>query len=139
MHSSLWARIGNESQLSLQVSSIKQPNDLSALPLPLFDRRDASPLKLPFVFATRPGGPELEAAGILSSWFGALASYRGATSPASLTSLPAKGNAVVFVSGSESTTMSGLPVKEATGPTLTLVSNPNDAQGKLLILSLIHI
>lgn len=66
LHSSLWARIGNESQLSLQVSSIKQPNDLSALPLPLFDRRDASPLKLPFVFATRPGGPELEAAGILS-------------------------------------------------------------------------
>ncbi|WP_224789718.1 cellulose biosynthesis cyclic di-GMP-binding regulatory protein BcsB [Pseudomonas fluorescens] len=135
LHSSLWARIGNESQLSLQVSSIRQPNDLSALPLPLFDRRDALPLKLPFVFATRPSGPELEAAGILSSWFGALASYRGATFPASLTSLPAKGNAVVFVSGSESTTLSGLPIKEATGPTLTLVSNPNDAQGKLLIVS----
>ncbi|MGF6553837.1 hypothetical protein ABIA48_000217 [Pseudomonas sp. S30_BP2TU TE3576] len=135
LHSSLWARIGNESQLSLQVSSIQQPNDLSALPRPLFDRRDASPLKLPFVFAGRPGGPELEAAGILSSWFGALASYRGATFPASLTSLPAKGNAVVFVSGSESTTLSGLPIKEATGPTLTLMSNPNDAQGKLLIVS----
>ncbi|WP_223448590.1 MULTISPECIES: cellulose biosynthesis cyclic di-GMP-binding regulatory protein BcsB [Pseudomonas] len=135
LHSSLWARIGNESQLSLQVSSIRQPNDLSALPLPLFDRRDALPLKLPFVFATRPSGPELEAAGILSSWFGALASYRGATFPASLTSLPAKGNAVVFVSGSESTTLSGLPIKVATGPTLTLVSNPNDAQGKLLIVS----
>lgn len=135
LHSSLWARIGNESQLSLQVSSIKQPNDLSALPQPLFDRRDASPLKLPFVFAAHPSGPELEAAGILSSWFGALASYRGATFPASLTSLPAKGNAVVFVSGSESTTLSGLPIKEATGPTLTLVSNPNDAQGKLLIVS----
>ncbi|MFW0755433.1 cellulose biosynthesis cyclic di-GMP-binding regulatory protein BcsB [Pseudomonas sp. H11T01] len=135
LHSSLWARIGNESQLSLQVSSIRQPNDLSALPLPLFDPRDALPLKLPFVFASRPDGSGLEAAGILSSWFGALASYRGATFPASLTSLPAKGNAVVFVSGSESTTLSGLPIKEATGPTLTLVSNPNDPQGKLLIVS----
>ncbi|MBN3862442.1 cellulose biosynthesis cyclic di-GMP-binding regulatory protein BcsB [Pseudomonas frederiksbergensis] len=135
LHSSLWARIGNESQLSLQVSSIKQPNDLSALPQPLFDRRDASPLKLPFVFASRPGGAELEAAGILSSWFGALASYRGATFPASLTSLPAKGNAVVFVSASESATFNGLPIQAATGPTVTLISNPNDAQGKLLIVS----
>lgn len=135
LHSSLWARIGNESQLSLEVTTIKQPNDLSALPLPLFDRRDALPLKLPFVFATRPGSPELEAAGILSSWFGALASYRGATFPVSLSSLPAKGNAVVFVSAGESATLSGLPIKEAMGPTLTLMSNPNDPLGKLLIVS----
>lgn len=135
LHSSLWARIGNESQLSLQVSSIKQPNDLSALPQPLFDRRDAFPLKLPFVFASRPDSLELEAAGILSSWFGALAGYRGATFPTSLTSLPAKGNAVVFVGSGQSAILSGLSIKEATGPTLTLMDNPNDAQGKLLIVS----
>jgi len=135
LHSSLWARISNDSQLILQVSSIKQPNDLSALPLPLFDRRDASLLKLPFVFAEHPDGLELEAAGILSSWFGALASYRGATFPATLSSLPAKGNAVVFINGSDATALSGLPIKAPTGPTLTLVSNPNDAQGKLLIVS----
>lgn len=135
LHSSLWARISNESQLSFQVSSIKQPNDLSALPLPLFDRRDTFPLTLPFVFASRPDNLELEAAGILSSWFGALASYRGATFPSSLSSLPAKGNAVVFVSDSKSAILSGLSIKETTGPTLTLMSNPNDALGKLLIIS----
>src|SRR5207253_3567368 len=58
-----------------------------------------------------------------------------ATFPASLTNLPAKGNAVVFVSGSEAARLDGLKIKEATGPTLTMMSNPNDAQGKLLIVS----
>lgn len=135
LHSSLWARIDNTSQLSLQVSSVPQPNDLSALPLPLFDPRDALPLKLPFVFISRPDTLELEAAGILSSWFGALASYRGATFPVNLTLLPATGNAVVFVSSSEAATLSGLKIKEITGPRLTMVSNPNDPQGKLLIVS----
>lgn len=135
LHSSLWARIDNASQLSLQVSSVPQPNDLSALPLPLFDPRDALPLKLPFVFISRPDTSELEAAGILSSWFGALASYRGATFPVNLTHLPTTGNAVVFVSNSEAATLSGLKIKEVTGPRLTMVSNPNDPQGKLLIVS----
>ncbi|WP_448111811.1 cellulose biosynthesis cyclic di-GMP-binding regulatory protein BcsB [Pseudomonas lini] len=135
LHSSLWARIDNASQLSLQVSSVPQPNDLSALPLPLFDPRDALPLKLPFVFISRPDTSELEAAGILSSWFGALASYRGATFPVNLTQLPTTGNAVVFVSSSEAATLSGLQIKEVTGPRLTMVSNPNDPQGKLLIVS----
>ncbi len=135
LHSSLWARIDNASQLSLQVSSVPQPNDLSALPLPLFDPRDALPLKLPFVFISRPDTSELEAAGILSSWFGALASYRGATFPVNLTQLPTTGNAVVFVSSSEAATLSGLKIKEVTGPRLTMVSNPNDPQGKLLIVS----
>ncbi len=135
LHSSLWARIDNASQLSLQVSSVPQPNDLSALPLPLFDPRDALPLKLPFVFISRPDTSELEAAGILSSWFGALASYRGATFPVNLTHLPTTGNAVVFVSNSEAATLSGLKIKEVTGPRLTMVSNPTDPQGKLLIVS----
>jgi len=135
LHSSLWARIDNASQLSLQVSSVPQPNDLSALPLPLFDPRDALPLKLPFVFISQPGTAELEAAGILSSWFGALASYRGANFPVNLTQLPPTGNAVVFVSSNESATLSGLKIKEVAGPRLTIISNPNDPQGKLLVVS----
>ncbi|UVL01375.1 cellulose biosynthesis cyclic di-GMP-binding regulatory protein BcsB [Pseudomonas sp. B21-048] len=134
LHSSLWARIDNTSQLSLQVSSVPQPNDLSALPLPLFDPRDTLPLKLPFVFISRPDNAGLEAAGVLSSWFGALASYRGATFAVNA-QLPTTGNAVVFVSNNEAATLNGLKIKEATGPRLTMVSNPNDPQGKLLVVS----
>lgn len=135
LHSSLWAKISNESRLSLQVSAINLPNDLSILPLPLFDRRDSQALDLPFVFASAADNQTLEAAGTLSSWFGALASYRGARFPATLGALPAKGNAVVLVGNPGDTQLGNLQIPAAKGPTLSLVSNPNDPHGKLLIVS----
>lgn len=134
-HSSLWARVGNGSQLDIQVSSLVLPNDLATLPLPFFDRRDARALTLPFVFAASPDNSTLEAAGILSSWFGAQASYRGGLFPAQLKALPATGNAVVLVSGSGAQELGVLSLPAPKGPTLTLMSNPNDANGKLLIVT----
>lgn len=75
-HTSLWAKISNATSLSIDVSPLGLPNDLSILPLPFFDRRDARALDLPFVFVNAPDNATLEAAGALSSWFGAQASYR---------------------------------------------------------------
>jgi hypothetical protein len=43
-HSSLWAKISNATELSIQVSPLALPNDLSIMPLPFFDRRDARTL-----------------------------------------------------------------------------------------------
>lgn len=135
LHSSLWAKISNESQLSLQVKPVVLPNDLALLPLPLFDRRDPRALSLPFVFAVAPDNTTLEAAGAVSSWIGALASYRGANFPTNLHSLPASGNAVVLVNTAEANQVEGLTLPDLKGPTLSLVSNPNDPHGKLLIIA----
>lgn len=66
-HSSLWAKISNATELSIEVSPLALPNDLSIMPLPFFDRRDARALNLPFVFAGAPDNTTLEAAGALSS------------------------------------------------------------------------
>ena len=77
------------------------PNDLSILPLPFFDRRDARVLNMPFVFAAAPDNTTLEAAGTVSSWFGALASYRGATFSTHLGQIPPQGNAMVLISGAD--------------------------------------
>lgn len=134
-HSSLWANISNTSQIDLQVSPLNLPNDLARLPLPFFDRRDARQLSLPFVFASAPDNTLLEAAGALSSWFGAAASYRGAVFPTLLGSLPARGNAVVLVSASNAQQLAGLSLPAAQGATLTLMANPNDVNGKLLVVS----
>ena len=134
-HSSLWARISNNSQLDIQVSPLSLPDDLAILPLPFFDRRDARQLSLPFVFATAPDNSTLEAAGALSSWFGAQASYRGAMFSSHFNQLPASGNAVVLLSGPDALKLGPLTLPAATGPTLTLMSNPNDANGKLLIIT----
>ncbi len=100
-HSSLWATVGNSSVLELTLAPVALANELSLLPLPFFDRRDVGRLRLPFVFAGQPSAATLEAAGAVSSWFGALAGYRGASFAASLNQVPAGGNAVVFVTNDE--------------------------------------
>ena len=84
LHSSLWAKVSNTSQLELETTQIALPDDLARLPLPFFDGRDSRALELPFVFASSPDNRTLEAAGAVASWFGALASYRGARFPVSL-------------------------------------------------------
>ncbi len=132
LHSSLWANISNRSTLEVTVTPLTLANDLSILPLPFFDYRDARALNLPFVFATQPDNAMLEAAGTLSSWFGALASYRGAKFPTAIGSIPDKGNAIVLVTGELRT--GGLDVNAPTGPTLAIVPNPNDQYGKLLLI-----
>lgn len=135
LHSSLWAKISNSSELKVQVQPIVLKDDLSVLPLPFFDKRDARQVSLPFVFASAPDNAALEAAGALSSWVGGMASYRGATFPTTLGEIPAKGNAIVLVQSTQAVDVHGVAVPEPKGPTLTLIANPNDPNGKLLIVS----
>jgi hypothetical protein len=134
-HSSLWAKISNTSELTLDVTPLALPNDLSIMPLPFFDRRDSRAVSLPFVFAAAPDNTTLEAAGALSSWFGAQASYRGATFSTRINQIPAQGNAVVVLSGPDALQIGGLTLPAAKGPTLSVMTNPNDANGKLLVIT----
>ncbi len=132
-HSSLWAKVSNGSELQLQLAPLVLPNDLALLPAPFFDRRDAQRLELPFVFAETPGTTQLEAAGAVASWFGAQASYRGAHFPVLLSELPAQGNAVVLLT--EGQTVAGVQGEAAAKPSVRVLTNPNDANGKLLLIS----
>lgn len=135
LHSSLWTRVANGSTLDLQTTALPQKDDLALMPVPFFDRRDIRMLNLPFIFAGTPDNGTLEAAGSLSSWFGALAAYRGARFPVQINTLPQRGNAVLMVAGEAATTVAGVAVAAPKGPTLTVQANPNDANGKLLIVS----
>lgn len=133
MHSSLWANISNESRLELTVAPIAVVNDLGLLPQPFFDRRDVRELRLPFVFAAKPDIVALEAAGVLSSWFGSLSDYRPASFPSnSAGEIPAEGNAVVFATGEAAS--AHLPGRTLAGATVAVTPNPNDANGKLLLV-----
>lgn len=132
-HSSLWANIGNDSVLELTTISVIKDNDLAYLPQPFFDRRDVRPLVLPMVFAQTPDDATLEAAATLSSWFGSLADYRTARFPASVSRLPERGNALVLLAGGVAAP-AGLSLPASTGSTVSVVANPNDPRGKLLVL-----
>lgn len=135
-HSSLWARINNDTRLDLRVAPFMLPNDLAILPLPFFDRRDDRDLTLPVVLGTSPDNATLEAAGALASWIGAAKTRsRTASFPAHFNDLPARGNALVLLKGDGPLQLGALTLPAAKGPTLTMVTHPNDPTGKLLVVS----
>nr|WP_269505004.1 cellulose biosynthesis cyclic di-GMP-binding regulatory protein BcsB [Burkholderia sp. IMCC1007] len=130
--SSLWATVSNASRLDLTYATLPQRPELGVLPAPFFDARDVRRLELPFVFAARPPRQTLEAAGIVASWFGALAAYRGARFPAWPGSLPESGNAVVFASADDR--LDGVTLPAIDGPTLAVAERPAPAHGELLLV-----
>ncbi|MEC3888351.1 cellulose biosynthesis cyclic di-GMP-binding regulatory protein BcsB [Xanthomonas campestris] len=136
-HSSLWANVDAATTLSLTTTPLALANNLALLPVPFFDVRDTRRLELPFYFPQQPDMATLQAAGTVASWFGTLAGYRGATFPASTSALPATGNAVVFATPATlppqfATADSG--VADIRGPTVAVVVNPTDPNGKLLLV-----
>lgn len=128
-HSSLWFNVSNLSTVEFTATPLSVQNDLALLPAPFFDRRDNKKLELPFVFGGTPSTGVLEAAGIVSSWFGALASYRGAWFPAGLNTLPVD-DIVVFATNDERP--AGLEIPTINGPTLSVAPHPADSKFKIL-------
>lgn len=131
LHSSLWVDIDPRSRLLFSVVPQILPDELGLLPLPFFDERDVRPVELAFLL-DRPTNARLEAAGILASWLGSLASYRGTHFTAVTDGLPQSGNAVVILGADQN--IPGLSLPAAQGPTVAMRPNPNDPGGKLLIV-----
>jgi hypothetical protein len=128
----LWLKAGPDSALELTVVPTALSGDLSQLPAPFLDVRDVRRADLPVVLPHAPRAERLESAGIVTSWLGAQAGYRGAHFAASLAALPARGHAVVLALPGE---VPGLTLPAVDGPTLAIVPNPNDPNGKLLLVT----
>jgi cellulose synthase (UDP-forming) len=126
----IWGTVYNSSTLTMTVQHLPPDRDLSQLPLPFFDRHDNRGLLLPFVMPAQPDDDTLKAAGIVASWFGQLADFRGASFPVSTT--PPQGNAVMIAIGSNAN-VPGLP--PISGPGIALIPNPSDPLGTLLVIS----
>ncbi len=129
-HSSLWLTLSDLGRLELTLAPVSKANDLKNLPAPFLDKRENTPLTLPFVFAKTPSFGTLRAAGILASWFGLQAGSRGTQFPVSLNALP-DGNAVVFLQGGE--TIEG--IKGTPASTVSIQPHPTNPQAKLLLVS----
>ena len=112
----LWATISDTATLTLTLERLPAQRELSRLPLPFFDAHEKTPLQLPIVLPPNPSDATLHAAGIVASWFGQLADFRGASFPI-LTEAPADGNAVVVLSGDEQA--AGVAIPPLAGPTLS--------------------
>jgi hypothetical protein len=131
MHSSLWASISGDSSLSLGLHKLNLSSDLLPLPAPFFDRRDSRRLVLPFMFGAKPSLETLNAAAVVSSWFGAQASYRSARFPVLLDAMPDR-HAVVFATNEQRPQNLNLPMVKQ--PTISTMDDPADPTIKLLVL-----
>lgn len=129
-HSSLWLNVSNLSSIQLTVTPFSVVNDLALLPVPFFDRRDGRRLERPFVFGANPSPSTLESAGIVASWFGDLASYRGAWFPAHLNKLP--NDNVVVLATNDDKPQGILDIPPINGPTISVASHPADIKYKVL-------
>ncbi|WP_193098159.1 cellulose biosynthesis cyclic di-GMP-binding regulatory protein BcsB [Burkholderia sp. Z1] len=131
-NSALWADVSPTSELILDESPVRLPNDLALLPAPFFDRRDNGRVRLPFVLPASPDSATLRSAGVLASWFGALADYRHTRFPVS-SALPADDQAVVI--GMAATLPAGLALPSVNGPLLAVADNPAAPGRKLLVVT----
>ena len=130
--SSLTTKLELESEIQLAGTLLPLANNLQLLPAPFFDRSVQRTTELPVVFSDQPGRPQLEAAGVVASWFGVHADYRGVRFPVSVGRIP-KGNVIVFAAaGSELASRLDL---NTTYPAVSMRDNPADPYGKILAIS----
>jgi hypothetical protein len=134
-HTSLWTDISPDTTLTLTTSEIGLPNSLALLPAPFFDRRDNRSLVVPFLLPAHSDAQTLRAAGVVSSWFGALAGWRGARFPVAQTP-PTDGHAIAFAL--PNAMPEGVKLGDIKGPTVIVMANPASppqSGRKLLVLA----
>lgn len=131
LHSSLWATVSDQSSIELTLRPLPLADDLALLPLPFFDPRDGRRLELPFVLPASPSLELLRQAGVVASWFGAMADYRSARFPVRYDELPRQ-HAVVFMTDAEKP--KGLELPASPVPAIALLPHPADPAIKLLVI-----
>jgi cellulose synthase (UDP-forming) len=126
-------RLFSNSTFEVDGEWLRLGNDLSHLPLPLFDRELQTTTTIPFVFLTPASATMLEAAGTVASWFGVMSESQPPRFAVSLSDVPA-GNAVVLTSN-RSMLPESFQIPAGIGPVLAVRNNPNDPIGSLLVIA----
>ncbi len=126
------ASIGANSTLFVAGDAIPFKSDLSLLPLPIFDPDVQTTTTIPFVFLTNPTPATLQAAGIVASWLGILASTKPVHFTVSIGEIP-RGNAIVFAD--KSTLLPASLQTPGGSGSLSIKTNPADPYGNVLVLA----
>ena len=130
--SAVLGNVGATSTLLVAGEHLPLKNDLSLLPLPFFDADLQTPTTIPFVFMTPPTPGTLQAAAIVASWLGVLASSQPIRFTVAVGSIPA-GNVIVFTDR-PSLLPQALNVPGG-GATLSIKPNPASPGDSALILA----
>jgi cellulose synthase (UDP-forming) len=132
-NTTLWARVHRTTYLDLQGNLLPLADDLKQLPLPFLDPAVVQPLSIPVIFATPPSLKAIQAAGIVTSYFGMSSEARPVRFPVHIGAIPA-GN-VIVVADSPASLPPGLNITDLSAPTVAMRTNPNDPYGKILVVA----
>ena len=132
-NAALWARVERNSFLDIQGVLVIPADDLKNLPTPFVDPAVIKPASIPIVFASAPSLKAIQAAGVVSSYFGLISENHALRFPVQIGVLP-QGNAIV-IADSATNLPSRLNLGPIAAPTAALRTNPNDPYGKILIIA----
>jgi cellulose synthase (UDP-forming) len=132
-NTTLWARVHRTTYLDIKGDLLPLADDLKQLPVPFLDPAVIQPLSIPVVFAAPPSMKAIQAAGIVTSYFGMISESRPVRYPVHIGAIP-QGNAIV-IADSEGNLPVGLGLPAIDAPTLAVRTNPNDQYGKILIVA----
>jgi hypothetical protein len=129
----IWLLINNkESFIEADATTLPMGNDLSFFPVPFFDKHDTKDLRLPIVFSGKPNASLLQSAGILTSWFGALSTWRKAEFPVSFNTIPDADAIVLVTSADHIDGLSWPAVNE--GSVISIIVNPVNPSKRLFLV-----
>ncbi len=132
-NTTLWARVHRNTYLDIQGDQLPLADDLKQLPMPFLDPAVIQPLSIPIVFASAPSFKAIQAAGVVSSYFGLISENRPVRFPVKIGPIP-QGNAIV-ISDASGNLPAGLNLPEVSAPTVAMRANPNDPYSKVLVIA----
>ena len=133
-NTTLWARVHRSTYLDIQGDLLPLADDLKHLPLPFLDPAVVQPLSLPVVFASTPSMKAIQAAGIVTSYFGMISESRPVRFPVHIGAIPAGQCHRDFRQRVQSARGPG-HARSSTAPTVAMRTNPNDPFGKVLVIA----
>ena len=132
-NTTLWSRVHRNTYLNIEGDLLPLADDIKQLPMPFLDPAVIQPLSIPVVFASAPSFKAIQAAGIVTSYFGMISEVRPVRFPVHIGAIPA-GNAIV-ISDNASNLPPGLNLPTVSSPTVAMRTNPNDPYSKVLVVA----
>lgn len=128
-----WLEISPDSQIQVEAQRVALANDLSLWPLPFFDEHTVDPLQLTLAFDGQPDMVRLQSAGLLASWLGQQAGYRGTELAVAESALPADRNVIALLTAGQQ--LPGVKLPPLDGPRISIRDLPGGQGRKLLLLT----
>ena len=132
-NTTLWARVHRNTALNLEGDLLPLADDVKQLPMPFLDPAVIQPPAIPIVFESTPSYKAIQAAGVVSSYFGLVSESRPMRFPVFIGTIP-QGN-VIVIAESVANLPLGIDMPSVNGPTVAMRTNPNDPYGKILVIA----